>query len=90
MTNDKQIEVWRKEFESQFQTDSTLGFKTIGKEYCSHSVEAGWQGFLLAKRSQPSVVLPKITQRHSANYIDGIQDCKACLTAAGIKYTIGE
>lgn len=88
MNDDKElVEVWRAEFESQFDDD--LFARGTSGAYINHHRNSMWQGFLLAKRSQPIVVLPKITQRHSANYIDGIQDCKACLTAAGIKYTKG-
>lgn len=47
-------------------------------------------GFEAAKRSQPSVVLPKPDHYYCDSDHYDAQDVHAALTAAGIKYTIGE
>lgn len=92
MTKDKElVEVWRAEFESWYDAHTRFNygvsyhFGANGK-YCFDDIELAWQSFLAAKRSQPSVVLPK-------DYGNGKVEAKAvhaALTAAGIKYTIGE
>lgn len=69
--------VWQDEF-------GELAMKN-GNEWMLHDGNAAWQGFLMAKRSQPSVVLPK-------DYGNGKIEAKAVhksLTAAGIKYKVG-
>lgn len=86
MTEKEQIEVWRKQFESQF--DDKLFHRGIDGEYINNHRQSLWIGFCMAKRTMPVIELPKLTERHSANYIDGVQDCKAAITDAGYKYKI--
>jgi hypothetical protein len=100
MTNDKElVEVWQSEFESIGELESFNFSKDDFGRYTSSRTDGRWQGFLLAKRTQPSVVLPKPdTVETSFNYGDFVtsrnvydsDEVHAALTAAGIKYTIGE
>jgi len=50
-----QIEVWRKEFE---QLTGATRHPTDGGYY-SNELESMWQGFVMAKRAQPVILLPK-------------------------------
>lgn len=80
---DKLIEVWRKEFESLH--NNLASYKESEKD-------AMWRGFLMAKRSQPSVVLPEIqicrdSKDEAIRHLD-FEDMVYNLTAAGIPYTI--
>lgn len=101
MTNDKElVEVWRQQFELMIGDENTKKngrpFNVVGYSHLSPkegsyrlpSIESMWQGYLMAKRTQPSVVLPKDdgTIAQNAYQLDVI----AQITAAGIKYTIGE
>ena len=83
MSEDKElVEVWREEFEdwinSQFWSECFRGSDKA--EY--------FKVWLAAKRSQPSVVLPDSDDYvYKCGYESSVRDA---LTAAGIKYTIGE
>lgn len=85
MTNDKElVEAWCKQFEEwahDYPGDA------LSKEYLK-------QAWIASKISQPSVVLPKrekiVMDQLDAGYNMGIDCCAIALTAAGIKYTIGE
>lgn len=105
MTNDTElVEVWRSEFEKWYDAHTKFNWGVeyyLGHDgkYCFADVELSWQSFLAAKRAQPSVVLPKNYYTADAHDMHGsaieafdnaIDDVKAALTAAGIKYTIGE
>lgn len=88
MTNDKKlVEVWQSEFESLDELESFNFSKDDFGRYTSSLTDGRWQGFLLAKRSQPSVVLPKRIYSYPMHARKEIQDS---ITAAGIKYTTGE
>ena len=95
MDDKELVEVWRKEFEKIYSNGVNVDRHNEG-DYVRDSTEYLWQGFLMAKRSQPSVVLPKPEWFYHADNTM----CETCsysadeinerLTAAGIKYTIGE
>lgn len=99
MTNDKElVEVWRSEFETWYDAHTKFNwgvayyFGSDGK-YCFADVDLAWQSFLSAKRTQPSVVLPKAEWKdakgHSYQVMKSWEVMKS-LATAGIKYTIGE
>lgn len=81
MTNDKElVEVWKKQFEE-------WAYDYPGDDLSKKYLEQAW---LAAKRSQPSVVLPKpLICYHTDGQVDEVYSIQQ-LTAAGIKYTIGE
>ena len=84
--DDKELfEVWRSQFESQF--DDNLLRRHESGAYINNHRQSLWIGFCMAKRSQPSVVLTKRIYSYPMHARKEIQDS---LTAAGIKYTIGE
>lgn len=88
MTNDKElVEVWRAEFESTIDKPHLLHRFPSGN-YSWDSTSWMWAGFQRAKRLQSSVALPKDDGTISQNAYQ--LDVIAQLTAAGIKYTIGE
>lgn len=62
MTEQEQVEIWRKDFESNFIDGRLDRFEKSG-HYVNDFREALWQGFLMAKRAQKPVELPEI---HSA------------------------
>lgn len=80
------VEVWRAEFESLAGEGDNLR-KLENGQYIDDSTFNEFYGFCKAKRSQPSVVLPKRIYSYPIHARKEIQDS---LTAAGIKYTIGE
>lgn len=68
--------------------DAFCGEGNKGSSASYDSARASW---IAAKRSQPSVVLPK--EVNPADYFCGVYDAEEIherLTAAGIKYTTGE
>ena len=94
MNDDKElVEVWRAEFQEKcapmFSNLHASGGKPFyfhkSGEYFFANVESAWQGFLIAKRSQTSAVLPDSDD--GGHYV--AYDIQMILTAAGIKYTIG-
>ena len=86
MTEQEQIEIWRKEFEKSIPNH--LLHKYPSGTYHDDEIELVWEGFKRGKRSQPIVKLPK---RGTGFYFDvSLDDVIEALTAAGIKYTIGE
>lgn len=92
MTNDKQIAVWQSEFELIDELESFNFSKDDFGRYTSSLTDGRFQGFLLAKRSQPSVVLPKPEVCFGKKPFAYVLLDSLCdnLTAAGIKYTIEE
>lgn len=95
MTNDKElVDVSRKEFESTIgKIFPSLNFIWIEDEqkYMPFDTHLCWTAWIEAKRSQPIVVLPEPYEFDY--YLEGtviFDDVTEALTAAGIKYTIGE
>lgn len=82
------VEVWRKEFEKTYSNGVNVD-RYNGGDYVRDSTEYLWQGFLMAKRSQPVVVLPYPDHGDGFRYW-AENEIDERLTAAGIKYTIGE
>ncbi len=86
MTNNEPIEQWRKEFlTSRYSLPS----------YKESEEEVMWQGFLMAKRSHTSVVLPKGFLMDDPDGMGRgrylmVESVERALNRAGIKYTIGE
>lgn len=85
MTNDKQEEVWRKEFLSCAHTADCLAMT---------AEDILWQGFLMAKQSMRPIELPadekpELTAR-DAGYNLGLSDSKLAITAAGYSYEVKE
>lgn len=91
MSEDKElVEVWQSEFESIGDLESFNFSKDDFGRYTSSLTDGRWQGFILAKRLQPIVVLPKpLICYHTNGQVDEVYSIEQ-LTAAGIKYTIGE
>lgn len=61
MTDQQQVEIWRKDFELIVKKDHVhldLDRSVLGR-YLWMGTEALWQGFLMAKRAQKPVELPK-------------------------------
>lgn len=82
MTEQEQIEIWRKEFE-RLQGRGFTALLENGLYEWSFTQER-WEGFLMAKRSQPIVKLPK-------DYGNGKVEMglvKKSLTAAGIWFEV--
>jgi hypothetical protein len=96
VSEDKElVEVWRKEFElwydahTRFNYGVAYYFGADGK-YCFDDIELAWQSFLVAKRAQPVVELPKRGQGYYLDDMINLDEVIESLTAAGIKYTVGE
>lgn len=90
MTEQEQIEVWRKEFE-RLQVGGFTALLENGLYEWSFTQER-WEGFLMAKRSQPVVELPEIHEiwfdgEVISNKYDEADVIEA-LTAAGIQYKV--
>lgn len=88
MDDKELVEVWRKEFIDLSRLGSVAAIYEMDR-FLNREVELRWQGFLLAKRSQPSVVLPEYIMCDDQKWIEP-SEMMDNLTAAGIKYTIGE
>lgn len=88
MDDKELVEVWRKEFELTVSPQHLHKFPS--GTYNCEEVDLMWQGFQRAKRSQPSVVLPKEIQSIVMPSVFNAEDIYTSLTAAGIKYTIEE
>jgi len=97
MMDDKElVEVWRKQFIDLSRLGSVAAIYERDR-FLNREVELRWQGFLMAKRSQPVIELPEILyewdmERDSdqkVQYLD-YENTVNAITAAGIKYTIGE
>lgn len=90
MTNDKElVEVWRKQFEEWYRSIyMNSPVERDSDSYVHAHISSNWNTWIVAKRTQQIVVLPKDdgTIAQNAYQLDVI----AQLTAAGIKYTIGE
>lgn len=94
MTDQQQIEVWRKDFESNFIDGRLDRFDKSG-HYVNDFREALWQGFLMAKRAHKPVELPKympfesVDKTPEANAHNKLlHDIRASLNAANIQYTV--
>lgn len=93
MNNDKElVEVWRKEFIglSKLYCDTEICSNGL---FLSRHAELMFDGFCLARRSQPSVVLPRqINCRGIYFDLEGYdaEEMRAALTAEGIKYTVSK
>ena len=92
MTNDKQVEVWRKQFQSLF--DDKIFARGVSGGYINDHRNSMWQGFCLAKRSMQPIELPpyekpELTAR-DAGYNLGISDSKLAINAAGYSYRVKE
>lgn len=85
MDDKELVEIWRKEFELIAAKNYRISKNESG-HYRDEDTIFLWSGFLMAKRNQPSVVLPK----DCGNGKIESKKAKERLTAAGIKYTIGE
>lgn len=85
MEDQELVEVWRSQFESQF--DDNLLRRHESGAYINNHRQSLWIGFCMANRIKQSVVLPKRIYSYPMHARKEIQDS---LTAAGIKYTIGE
>lgn len=83
MDDKELIEVWRAEFESQFDDD--LFARGTSGAYINHHRNSMWQGFCMAKRSQPAITVPAYDMHHFAP----VRNLMAKMDAAGIKYKIG-
>ena len=94
MIEDKQVEVWRKEFESGKSESATQRDYREPDLYWNDPVQHQWEGFCIAKRSMQPIELPK-------PYIDYDEDDNACkywtkkqindaITAAGYSYRVKE
>lgn len=92
MTNDKQIEVWKSEFEIAAADEIFNFHKDDNGDYTSQRTSSRFDGFVMARRSQPSVVLPKPEVCFGKTPFAYVLLDSLCdnLTAAGIKYTVGE
>lgn len=92
------VEVWRAEHKSLLLATNIwclANFQELDGVYYDWHLQASWEGFLMAKRSQPSVVLPKDCHANNSTlfrngFISALKAVKHELAAAGIKYTIGE
>lgn len=86
--DDKELfDIWRAEFIETFKYDYPCDWDSFYDRFYRDLAQAAWEGYLAAKRSQPSVVLPKACYQDEIRLIE---EFKERLTAAGIKYTIGE
>lgn len=118
MDDKELVEVWRKEHKALLLATNNwciANFQEVDGAYYDWHLQASWEGFLMAKRIQPSVVLPKnaeinhlavdtageydwntieAKEKYMNAFTDGAlmicDDIARSLTAAGIKYTIGE
>lgn len=87
----EKIEKWRKEFELLFSKQHTGHGFLIGQfgGYASPVVRYMWQGFCMAKMSQPAVILPKTIMCNDEKWIEPSEMIDA-LQSAGINYTESE
>jgi hypothetical protein len=89
--NDEFIDVWRKEFESMMKKERPLNsLKRLPDDsaYIDRDTFYLEQGFLMAKRSQKVVELPKRGQGFYLDDMVNLDDVIESLTAAGIQYTV--
>lgn len=107
--SDELVEVWRKQFELMIGDENikknAKPFNVVGYSHLSPkegtyrlpSIEAMWQGFLMAKRSQPVIELPEILyewdmERDSdqkVQYLD-YENTIHSITSAGYQYKVKE
>lgn len=95
MDDKELVEVWQSEFESLDELRSFIFDKDDFGRYTSSRTDGRWQGFLLAKRTQPSVVLPKGFLMDDPDGMGRgrylmVESVERSINRAGIKYTIGE
>lgn len=92
MSEDKElVGFWQSEFE-KLMPNANLSKHPEG-DYVRDPIDAMWRGFLMAKRSQPIVILPNQINCEGVYFdLNGYEaeEIHERLTAAGIKYIIGE
>jgi len=93
MTEQEQIEKWRKEFAIQYdlETNNNQGVSyhlLIDDKYCFPDIENKWQGFLMARRNMPVIELPKRGRGYYLDDMVNIDEVAEVLQLAGIPYTI--
>lgn len=98
MTDAEQIEAWRSEHKSILLATNRwclANFQEIDGSYYDWHLQASWEGFLMAKRSQPVIELPKPTAidfgtLNSINSIDclSIYSIGEAITSAGYRYKV--
>lgn len=93
MTDAEQIEAWRKEFESNLRSKWQYQKKIVNGKYSSQTLENMWQGFLMAKRSQPVIELPRPRDLYSQDYVYEGQynfdhEIHEAIAKAGYKYEV--
>lgn len=86
MTEQEQIEVWRKDFSKAIGHNYTV--RSDGR-YVDVQIDNVWQGFLMAKRSMPVIELPDNSKEDIGGFdcFDKDTVFKA-ITAAGYQYKI--
>ena len=86
MSEDKQVEAWRAEFESLNGAQA----KFPNGEYCYPVDQYRWQGFLMAKRSMKPIELPKKCESLVFQSTFNADDIELAITAAGYSYRVNE
>lgn len=89
MDDKELVEVWRKEHKSLLLATNNwclANFQEVDGAYYDWHLQASWQGFLVAKLSQPAITVPAYDMHHYAP----VRNLMAKMDSAGIKYTIGE
>jgi hypothetical protein len=81
MTEQEQIEKWRKKFEEQFDSGNE---KYESGYYKSPHRESMWQGFHIAMESMPVIEIPAYDMIHFAP----VRNLIAQFESLGIQYTI--
>lgn len=89
MDDKELVEVWQKQFEDWYRSIyMNSPVERDSDSYVHAHISSQWNAWIAAKRSQPSVVLPDSDDYvYKCGYESSVHDA---LTAAGIKYTIGE
>ena len=88
MTNDKQVEVWRKQFQSLF--DDKIFARGVSGGYINDHRNSMWQGFCLAKRSMQPIELPKKCESLVFQSTFNAYDVALAITEAGYSYRAKE
>ena len=88
MTNDKQVEVWRKQFQSLF--DDKIFARGVSGGYINDHRNSMWHGFCLAKRSMQPIELPEWFCDGIGEPAYEVDDMHEAITAAGYSYRVKE
>lgn len=90
MTNDKQVEVWRKQFQSLF--DDKIFARGVSGGYINDHRNSMWHGFCLAKRSMQPIELPELQSCEGIYFAEDnyyhATEIHAALNKAGIAYRV--